>query len=210
MNVDLLIFRDSIGYHDQPFIPRIKINTIIKNVNRDQEATALTEWLKKCNNQVIQENFQLNMILICWKWHQRGLYFLKFSGETCLSTSLWASTKIMGTIFYLKKSLATLVWFLLTLTRMIHVGYFIIITFFIAPAAPISNIKRVLCSDWLPNPLGIVVLDPAQREEVHGAVIFGQCRRWSRKKRQKRVIKNPRGFIVLQTQMAFSLGSGNR
>ena len=71
---------------------------------------------------------------------------------------------------------------------MIHVGYFIIITFFIAPAAPISNIKRVLCSDWLPNPLGIVVLDPAQREEVHGAVIFGQCRRWSRKKRQKRVI----------------------
>ena len=71
---------------------------------------------------------------------------------------------------------------------MTHVGYFIIITFFIAPAAPISNIKRVLCSDWLPNPLGIVVLDPAQREEVHGAVIFGQCRRWSRKKRQKRVI----------------------
>ena len=48
---------------------------------------------------------------------------------------------------------------------MIHVGYFIIITFFIAPAAPISNIKRVLCSDWLPNPLGIVVLDPAQRKK---------------------------------------------
>ena len=88
MNVDLLIFCDSIGYHDQHFISRIKVNTIIKNVNRDQEATALAEWLKKCNNQVIQENFQLNMILICWKWNQRGLYFLKFSGEACLSTSL--------------------------------------------------------------------------------------------------------------------------
>ena len=46
MNVDLLIFCDSIGYHDQHFISRIKVNTIIKNVNRDQEATALTEWLK--------------------------------------------------------------------------------------------------------------------------------------------------------------------
>ena len=71
---------------------------------------------------------------------------------------------------------------------MIHVGYFIIITFFISLAALISNMRRVPCSDWLPKPPGIVVFDPAQEEDIHGAVIFGQCRRGSRKKRQKRVI----------------------
>ena len=61
MNVDLLIFRDSIGYHDQPFIPRIKINTIIKNVNRDQEATALTEWLKNVTIRLSKKIFN-------WIW----------------------------------------------------------------------------------------------------------------------------------------------
>ena len=56
---------------------------------------------------------------------------------------------------------------------MINVGYFIIITFFISQAAPISNMRRVPCSDWLPKPLGIVVFDPAQEEEVHGALFLG-------------------------------------
>ena len=44
---------------------------------------------------------------------------------------------------------------------------------------------------------------------------FGQCRWWSRKNRQRRVKtkkiwKDCRGLIVLQTQLAFFLGSGSK
>ena len=75
--------------------------------------------------------------------------------------------------------------------------------------------RRVPCSDWLPKPLGIVVFDPAQEEEVHGAVIFWaisamKSQKTAEESHNKENIKNPRGFIVLQTQMSFSLGSGNR
>ena len=116
----------------------------------------------------------------------------------------------LGMIFYQKRSLATLVWFLSDIYTYDKCRLLYHNNIFISLAAPISNMRRVPCSDWLPKPLGIVVFDPVQEEEVHGVVIFGQCRRWSRKKRQKRVIENARGFIVLQTQMAFSLGSGNK
>ena len=59
--------------------------------------------------------------------------------------------------------------------------------------------KRILCSDWLPerakwaqlSPLGIACFDPAQENipwsELTKLVILGQCRRFSSKKLQKTV-----------------------
>ena len=110
---------------------------------------------------------------------KRTVFFKVFRGSMPFHLLISFYKNYIGIIYYQEWSLATLVWFL----SYIYTRNFIIITFLLyrwsEPCDPIGH----------PNPLGIACFDPAQAKEVHGAVIFGKCRRWSRKKRLKRVKK---------------------
>lgn len=81
-------------------------------------------------------------------------------------------------------------------------------------AVHVGNMKQNLCSDWLPSgqdePIfarsGLPALIPHKKQiswSRNAKFVFRQCRRLSRKKRQKiysqnkENINNSRGFIVL-------------
>ena len=72
----------------------------------------------------------------------------------------------IGVIFYQEWSLTTLVWFL----SYIYTRNFFFLYRWSESRDMVGH----------PNPLGIACFEPGQAKEVHGVVIFGQCRRWSR------------------------------
>ena len=74
-------------------------------------------------------------------------------------------------------------------------------------AVPVVNRKRILYSDWLPEPLGIAHFDPAQKTNLKWTYIGYRVAKggW----RHKGNINNSHGF-VLQTQLALFPASRNK
>ena len=94
----------------------------------------------------------------------------------------------------------------------------IINCFITSLAAPVGKIKRILCSDWLPEPS--CLFDPAQEKEVRSVDQKSSLfldnvgdkveKKNSRGQSQKENIKCYRWFVVLQTRLAVFPGSLSR
>ena len=71
------------------------------------------------------------------------------------------------------------------------------------------NRKRILCSDWLPEPLGIAHFDPEKKQiwNVHTSAI--ELQKAAEDSRNKGNIDDSHGF-VLQTQLALFPASRNK
>ena len=121
----------------------------------------------------------------------------------------------LGIIFYQKRSLATLVWFLSDIythdkCRLLYHNNI----FHIAG----STHKKYEASPlfWLATEtVRDCCLWPCARGRstwsgYFWAISAMKSQKTAEESHNKENIKNPRGFIVLQTQMSFSLGSGNR
>ena len=97
----------------------------------------------------------------------------------------------------------------------------IINCFITSLAAPVGKIKRILCSDWLPEPsYPLALFDPAQEKEVRSVDLKSSLfldnvgdkveKKNSRGQSQKENIKCYRWFVVLQTHLAVFPGSLSR
>ena len=76
-------------------------------------------------------------------------------------------------------------------------------------AVPVVNRKRILCSDWFPEPLGIARFDPAQKQIWNGHTSAIELQKAAEDSRNKGNINDSNGF-VLQTQLALFPASRNK